>query len=64
MDPGKVRAVEDWSQPMSREQLQCFLGFANFYCRFILGYSPLSALTSPMDPLTWSPAADWAFRDL
>lgn len=68
MDPRKVRAVVDWPQPTSRVHLQCFLGFANFYHHFIWGYStlasPLSALTSPKVPLTWSPAADRAFRDL
>ena len=35
MDPEKVRAVVDWPQPTSRVQLQHFLGFANFYHRFI-----------------------------
>eukprot|EP00063_Salmo_salar_P080830 XP_014055665.1 PREDICTED: uncharacterized protein LOC106604999 [Salmo salar] len=68
MDPEKVRAVVDWPEPMSRVQLQWFLGFANFYWRFIRGYSnlaaPLSALTSPKVPFTWSPAADKAFGDL
>lgn len=37
MDPEKVKAVVDWTQPRSRVQLQCFLGFANFYHRFIQG---------------------------
>ena len=59
MDPGKVRAVVDWSQPMSRVQLQRFLGFVNFQRRFIPGYStlasPLSALTLPKVLFTWSP---------
>lgn len=67
MDPGKVRAVVDWPQPTSRVQLQHFLGVCNFYRRVIRGYntlaSPLSALTSPKVPFTWSPA-DRAFRDL
>ena len=49
-------------------QLQPILRFANFYCRFIQGYStlasPLSAPTSPKVPFTWSPNADRAFRDL
>ncbi|XP_071225245.1 uncharacterized protein [Salvelinus alpinus] len=65
MDPGKVRAVVDWPQPTSRVQLQRFLGFANFYCRFIRSYStlssPLSALASPKIPFTWSPVADRTF---
>uniref|UniRef100_A0A4W5LI84 DNA primase subunit 2 n=1 Tax=Hucho hucho TaxID=62062 RepID=A0A4W5LI84_9TELE len=68
MDPGKVRAVVDWPQPTSRVQLQRFLGFGNYYLHFIRGYStlasPLSALTSPKVPFTWSPAAYRAFQYL
>jgi hypothetical protein len=69
MDLEKVRAVVDWPQPTSRVQLQHFLGFTNFYRRFIRGYStraspPLSALTSPKVLFTWSTDADQAFLDL
>jgi hypothetical protein len=68
IDPGKVRAVEDWPKPMSRVQLQRYLGFAHFYCLFIWGFStlvsPMSALTSPKVLFTWSPAADRVFLDL
>eukprot|EP00066_Takifugu_rubripes_P023495 XP_011612761.1 PREDICTED: uncharacterized protein LOC105417894 [Takifugu rubripes] len=50
MDPSKVSAVTSWPVPESRRQLQRFLGFANFYRRFIRGYStvaaPLTSLTS------------------
>lgn len=56
-------AVVDWPQPTSRVQLQRILGFANFYHRFIWGYStmasPLSALTSAKVPFTWSTVADF-----
>lgn len=68
MDPGKVKAVVDWPQPMSRVHLQWFLGFANFYRRFIQDYStlaaPVSALTSLKVSFEWSPAVDKAFVDL
>ena len=68
MDPGKVRGVVVWPQPPSRVQLQCFLGFSNFYRRIIRSYStlssPLSALASPKITFTWSPAADQTFLDL
>jgi hypothetical protein len=37
MDPRKVRAMMDWSQPTSRVELQCFLVFTNFYFHLILG---------------------------
>lgn len=68
MDREKVRAVLDWPQPESRLQLQRFLGFANFYRRFIRDYSrvaaPLTALTSTSRSFCWNPAANEAFRDL
>ena len=38
-DPKKVRAVEEGAQPADRTQLRRFLGFANFYRRFIRGFS-------------------------
>ena len=68
MDGPKVKAVTDWERPMSRRELQRFLGFANFYRRFIRNYgsvaAPLTALTSPRVKLSWTPAAEAAFNDL
>ncbi|MCJ8735590.1 hypothetical protein PDJAM_G00249030 [Pangasius djambal] len=39
MDPNKIKAVVDWLTPDSRKALQRFLGFANFYRRFICNLS-------------------------
>ena len=68
MDPAKVSAVTSWATPETRKQLQRFLGFANFYRRFIRGFSsiasPLSALTSPKVPFRWSDAAQESFEAL
>ena len=68
MDPSKVSAVTSWRVPESRKELQRFLGFANFYRRFIRGYStvaaPLTALTSSKVTFRWSFAAEEAFQDL
>ena len=65
MDPSKVSAVAEWPSPATRKRLQQFLGFANFYRRFIRGYSqvaaPLTALTSTKSPFTWTPEAETAF---
>jgi hypothetical protein len=35
MDPEKVRAVAEWREPTNVKGVQSFLGFANFYRRFI-----------------------------
>jgi hypothetical protein len=49
MDPTKVQMVLDWKTPQLVRDVQCFLGFANFYRKFIKGYStiilPLMQLT-------------------
>ncbi|KAF7640631.1 hypothetical protein LDENG_00028590, partial [Lucifuga dentata] len=43
MDPEKVSAVTTWPVSGSRKQLQRFLGFANFYQRFVRGFSSIAA---------------------
>ena len=43
----RIRAVEQWPEPKSVRDIQVFLGFANFYRRFIQGFSRIAApLTS------------------
>ncbi|XP_047195290.1 uncharacterized protein LOC124851551 [Hippoglossus stenolepis] len=68
VDPTKVKAVADWPTPTTRKRLQQFLGFANFYRRFIRNYSsvaaPLTALTSQKLTFQWSSAAERAFGEL
>ncbi|XP_077359632.1 uncharacterized protein LOC144005381 [Festucalex cinctus] len=67
-DPVKTQAVVDWPSPKTRKQLQRFLGFANFYRRFIRNYSlraaPLTKLTSSKIPFRWTPSAEGAFNVL
>ena len=67
-DPKKVMAVTNWEQPTDRTQLRRFLGFANFYRKFIKNFSqvaaPLTSLTSLAHPFAWSPEASAAFETL
>lgn len=67
-DPAKIEAVAAWAQPKNVKQLQRFLGFSNFYRRFIQNYSqiaaPLTRLTSPKVPFFWSTDAEEAFQEL
>lgn len=41
-DPFKVKAVENWPTPSTLTDVRAFLGFANFYRRFIKGYAPIA----------------------
>jgi hypothetical protein len=43
MDPVKVETVINWPAPTSIREIQVFLGFANFYRRFIRHYSRVAA---------------------
>ena len=68
MDPAKVAAILDRPIPKTVKEVQSFLGFSNFYRKFILHYStlttPLTSLTRKGVHFLWSPAADVAFRQL
>ena len=66
MAESKVQAIKDWPKPRKVKEVQSFLGFANFYRRFIANYSdltvPLNRLTRKNVPWLWSPACQEAFR--
>ncbi len=69
MDQGKVTAVAEWPTPQTIKELQRFLGFANFYRRFIKGFSLLTAslttlLRGKPKSLSWSSNAHEAFDSL
>ena len=66
MDPKKIETVKNWKQPQNLKDIQAFLGFANFYRRFILGFStivkPLTALTKKGAHFHWNEACNKAFQ--
>ncbi|KAJ9532014.1 hypothetical protein QJQ45_003723 [Haematococcus lacustris] len=49
VDPAKVQVIQDWAMPTCLKELQAFLGLANFFRRFIAGYSTIAA---PLTHLT------------
>jgi len=34
-DPTKTKGVAQWPEPQDKREIRQFLGFCNFYCRFI-----------------------------
>ena len=42
MDPGKLKGIQEWPVPTTIKQVQGFLGFGNFYRRFIQGFSEIT----------------------
>ncbi len=68
MDKSKVETIQCWATPSSVKDVQRFLGFANFYRRFIKGYSKittlLTILTCKDKPFSWNPTAQAAFDTL
>ena len=68
MDPKKVSAIMDWPPPKTVHDVQSFLGFANFYRRFIHDYSrltlPLTSLLKKGTVFQWSHHAQEALDEL
>jgi hypothetical protein len=58
MDPKKVKAITKWGAPENLRGVRVFLGFANFYRRFIKENSnivaPTVALTRKDYKFFWS----------
>jgi hypothetical protein len=65
MDPVKIAGVAEWPTPDSKKEVQSFLGFTNFYRRFIEGFShlarPLFNLTRNDSKWCWGESKKSAF---
>lgn len=68
MDPKKVACVQEWPTPRSVRDVQCFLGFANFYRRFIPEFArlatPLTHLTKKDVSFQWDSTCEESFQSL
>jgi hypothetical protein len=67
MDPTKVSVIVEWPTLKNKKEVQQFLGFANYYWRFIIGFSkvvkPLTSLTGK-DQWHWKPEQQTAFKEI
>ena len=68
MDPSKVDAIKSWDTPTYVREVRSFIGFCNFYCRFIRDFSkiagPLNTLTKKEVKFTWTEQCKLAFKEL
>ena len=68
MDPAKLSAIASWPSPKTIKAVHSFLGFCNFYHKFIPSFSntvaPLTALTCKNQLWTWGPEQQDAFTTL
>jgi hypothetical protein len=70
MDPAKIQVIRDWPAPTTLTELHNFLGLANFYHRFVLGFSHITWSMSQVtkggekEKLFWFESQQKAFDDL
>ena len=68
VDPEKTTTIRNWERPTTVRGVQSFLGFCNFYRKFILNYGriarPLTALTRKENVFFWSSNCQSAFTEL
>ena len=68
MDPTKLAGIRDWTLPKDVKGVRSFLGFGNFYQRFIGNYTkitrPLNYLTKKTKTFEWSQECQEAFEEL
>lgn len=67
-DPDKIAKVADWPVPLNKQELQQFLGFVNYYRRFVKDCAsvskPLYQLTEHNRPFKWTDQCRESFLTL
>jgi hypothetical protein len=70
VDPTKIQVIRDWPAPTTITELQSFLGLANFYRRFMLGFSHITWALNQITmgggkaKFAWGQSKKQAFDDL
>jgi hypothetical protein len=68
MDPTKLKGILDWLAPKTVKKVRSFIGFGNFYCCFVKGFShlahPLHDLLKKDKKFVWSEECQESFDQL
>jgi hypothetical protein len=70
VDPTKIQVICDWPAPTTLTELRSFLGLANFYRKFMLGFSHIAWALSQIirgggkEKFAWGHSQQQAFDDL
>lgn len=70
VDPAKIQIIQDWPSPKNFTELRSFLGLANFYRRFVFGFSHISwplnqsLRGGAQAKFQWTEAQQQAFEEL
>ena len=63
----KIKAIKEWKTSMKIKDIESFLGFTNFYQRFIQNFSHIAKLLNELKgkkEWTWNKEHDKAFKEL
>ncbi|KAL5543122.1 hypothetical protein UlMin_010832 [Ulmus minor] len=68
VDPSKVEVVSNWPRPTTVTKIRSFLGMADYYRRFVEGFSkiagPLTTLTRKNVRFTWTKDCEKSLQEL
>ena len=70
VDPAKIQVIREWPAPTTLTKIWRFLGLANFYSRFVLGFSDIAWALSQInrgggkEKFAWGRSQQQAFDDL
>ncbi len=67
MDPVKIVGIAEWPTPTKKKELQSFLGFMNFYQKFIKNYSKVVKVLTQLtgnNTWTWGKPQEDTFKEL
>ena len=67
MEQEKIKVIKEWKTPMKVKDIESFLGFTNFYQRFIQNFSHMARLLNELKgkkEWIWNEEHDKAFEEL